>query len=132
MTNLDPSNVYETPNDRDHREQIEFADALMKGGWETGAHGREGSHRDPFHYVILGGPSDKPQVLVDTLNCGHLITADEQEKYVSLMGAAPELRDALMALRAAVKDHPDFQNRDKFLALGTQVNKALIRAGVSL
>lgn len=35
------------------------------------------------------------------------------------------LRDALIAMRNAVKDHPDFQRRDKFLNLGIQVNDAI-------
>lgn len=106
-----------------------FLNSIMAGGWETETVGREHSTRDPFHYVILGGPADKPQVLVDTLNCGHLISPDEQEKYIHVMAAAPELRDALLAVYKVVKDHPDFQNRDKYLALGQQTIKALVKAG---
>jgi hypothetical protein len=48
-----------------------------------------------------------------------------------LMAAAPDLLNALTALRDAIKDNPTMQGRE-FVALGIQVNDALTKAGVSL
>jgi hypothetical protein len=44
-----------------------------------------------------------------------------------LIAAAPELLDALKAMLALVKDHPDFQGRDH-IGLGIQVNNAIDKA----
>lgn len=46
-----------------------------------------------------------------------------------LIAAAPDLLAALIALRDAIKDHPDFQTRET-LPLGIQVNAAIAKAGL--
>lgn len=59
-------------------------------------------------------------------------TQDQLNDLAKVFAAAPQLREALIAMHTAVKHDPDFQNRKKFLDLGIQVVKALNSAGAHI
>lgn len=72
------------------------------------------------HSVLgLNGKSGEPIPLTE---------AAEARKMALVRRAAPDLLEALKALRDAVKDHPAMQGRE-YIGLGIQVNDALKKAG---
>jgi hypothetical protein len=71
-----------------------------------------------------------PAVICGVHRLGRLLGAErtaESAANAVLIAAAPELLDALKALRAAVADHPAMQGR-QFVSLGIQVNNAIAKA----
>lgn len=59
--------------------------------------------------------------------CSKLTSLVNLEANTRLIAAAPELLEALKAMLALVKDHPDFQGR-QHIGLGIQVTNAIAKA----
>lgn len=74
--------------------------AEPKGAWWFDKFGREGSEKDPAYYAICephAEGSNQASVIVDTLNCDHLTTLEEQEKYCERIVTAVNERPVLIA-----------------------------------
>lgn len=60
-----------------------------------------------------------------------MVSARDREGRARLIAAAPDLLDALRALRKVFETHPAFQNRD-YVSLAIQVNNAIVKADLVL